>query len=250
MIAWGLIWTLVRTDFKVRYHGKLIGFIWALVKPVVMYLVLSGVFSFIFATEGLYRSKLLLGLILWDFFAEATKVSMTSLAAKGFLIGKSRFPRWIIVVTSVSNPLLTLMVTTCALLAFIFVRHQVPSLPALGLFLLYELVLVAVVIGFGLATSALFLEYRDLNELWDLISYAGFFLAPVIYPLAVLPEKYHLYLYLWPPTSIIQFSRAVLLDGTIPSARAHLLMLVMTAAIFSTGLLLFKKHAPRAAEHL
>ena len=249
-MAWGLIWTLVRTDFKLRYHGKLMGCFWALVKTVVMYLVLSGVFSFIFATEGLYRSKLLLGLILWDFFAEATKVSIISLAAKGFLIGKSRFPRWIIVVTSISNPLVTLLVTTCALLIFISVRHQAPSPLGLALFFLYEAALVGVVIGFGLATSAMFLKYRDLNELWDLTSYAGFFLAPVIYPLSMLPEKFHFWLYLWPPTSIIQFSRQVLLEGSVPSLRAHGLLLVMTAAILGVGVLLFRRHAPGAAEHL
>ena len=59
----------------------------------------------------------------------------------------------------------------------------------------------------------LFLRYRDLNQVWDVVTQAGFFVAPIIYPLGVIPERFHFYLYLWPPTPIIEFSRAVLVDG-------------------------------------
>jgi len=96
----GLIWTLIRTDFKVRYHGTIGGFVWALLKPVSMFLVLLAVFSFIFApTDPYYRPNLILGLFLWEFFAEGTKVGLVSLFAKGYLLTKTRFPRWIVVAT-------------------------------------------------------------------------------------------------------------------------------------------------------
>ena len=69
----GLVWTLVRTDFKARYHGTLSGFVWALLKPLAMFLVLEAVFSFIFSADAHYRSNLIVGLFLWDFFAEGTQ---------------------------------------------------------------------------------------------------------------------------------------------------------------------------------
>src|SRR5262245_30331539 len=96
----GLVWTLIRTDFKVRYHGSLGGFVWALLKPLSMFLVLMGVFSLIFVSEPHYRINLILGLFLWEFFAEGTKTGLTSLYAKAYLLAKTRFPRWIVVVTS------------------------------------------------------------------------------------------------------------------------------------------------------
>src|SRR5690348_7418332 len=96
--ALGLVWTLVRTDFKVRYHGTVGGFAWALLKPLTMFVVLMGVFSFIFRADPNYRLNLLIGLFLWDFFSEGTKVGLTSLATKGFLLTKTRFPKWILVV--------------------------------------------------------------------------------------------------------------------------------------------------------
>ena len=69
----GLIWTLIRTDFKARYHGTLSGFVWALLKPTAMFVVLVAVFSFVFRGEPNYKLNLILGLFLWDFFADATK---------------------------------------------------------------------------------------------------------------------------------------------------------------------------------
>src|SRR6187431_891223 len=77
----GLIWTLVRTDFKTRYHGTIQGFLWALAKPLMMFLVLMGVFSFIFASEPAYRLNLIIGLFLWEFFNQGTTVGLMSLRA-------------------------------------------------------------------------------------------------------------------------------------------------------------------------
>src|SRR5262245_34178771 len=93
-----LLWTLVRTDFKSRYHVSIGGYIWALLKPLAMFLVLLGVFSFVFHDDPHYRLNLIVGLFLYDFFADATKTSLISLHTKGYLITKARFPSWIIVV--------------------------------------------------------------------------------------------------------------------------------------------------------
>src|SRR3954463_11366218 len=81
----GLIWTLVRTDFKVRYHGTIGGFVWALLKPLTMFVMLMSVFSFLFASDPHYKLNLIIGLFLWDFFAEGTKAGLISLDARGFL---------------------------------------------------------------------------------------------------------------------------------------------------------------------
>src|SRR5690242_8831389 len=89
----GLVWTLVRTDFKVRYHGTAMGFLWALMKPAAMFVVLMAVFSFVFASDPNYKLNLVVALFLWEFFAEGTKVGLTSLHAKGYLLAKARVPR-------------------------------------------------------------------------------------------------------------------------------------------------------------
>src|SRR5438477_9242454 len=146
----GLVWTLVRTDFKARYHGTFGGFLWALLKPVCMFVVLMSVFSLVFAATPTYKLDLIVGLFLWDFFAEGTKTGLTSLHAKSFLLTKARFPSWILVVTSISNALITLAVFCSVIAAFLVLSNHAPTPAAFALFLVYCVALVAIVIGFSL----------------------------------------------------------------------------------------------------
>jgi lipopolysaccharide transport system permease protein len=245
----GLVWTLVRTDFKARYHGTLGGFVWALLKPLAMFAVLMGVFSFVFPDPS-YKINLIVGLFLWDFFADGTKVGLTSLQARAFLLTKARCPTWILVVTSISNAVITLAVFYLIITGFLVAVGRAPTIAALGLFLLYGAALIAMVVGFSLAASVLFLRYRDLNQVWDMTTQAGFFLAPIIYPLGVVPERLHFYLYLWPPTTIIEFSRSVLVKGVVPTATAHAYLAIDVTVIMLAGLAIFRWLAPRAAEYV
>ena len=246
----GLVWTLVRTDFKARYHGTVGGFVWALLKPLAMFLVLMAVFSLVFAQDPVYKRNLILGLFLWDFFAEGTKTGIVAMHQKGYLLTKTRFPSWIVVVASLSNALITLGVFTAAIIAYLALTGRAPDGAEVLLYLAYVAAAFLIVAGISLAGSVLFLRYRDLNQVWDVVTQAGFFVAPIIYPLNILPERFHFYLYLWPPTAIIQFSRAVLVQHDVPTLRAHGLLALMTGAIFLAGVVVYRRMAPRAVEYI
>lgn len=245
-----LLWTLVRTDFKSRYHGTVGGFLWALLKPFTMFVVLLSVFSFLFMSEPRYRVNLVIGLFLYDFFGEATKTGLQSLHAKGFLLGKVKFPTWVAVMASVANAAITLGIFATVIAAFTIGSKGAVPVSGFLLFAAYLLLYLVIVVGLSLAASVLYLRYRDLNQVWDVVIQAGLFLAPVVYPLTIIPERFHFYLYLWPPTPIIQFSRAVLVDGTVPTLRAHAFLLVEAAVVLAVGTLIFRRYAPRAAEYL
>ncbi len=246
----GLVWTLIRTDFKTRYHGTIGGFVWALLKPLTMFLVLLAVFSYVFASDPQYKLDLIIGLFLYEFFQESTKAGLLSIRAKGYLLTKARFPSWIVVVTSASNAVITLALFSVVLIVFLAVTGRPPSAAGVGLYVLYQAQFFAIVAGFSLAASVLFMRYRDLNQVWEVVTQAGFFIAPIVYPLGILPERVHAYLYAWPPTPIILFSRSVLVDGRIPSLLAHALLLVETAVILGAGLLIYRARAARVAEDL
>ena len=246
----GLVWTLIRTDFKTRYHGTLGGFAWALLKPLSMFLVLLAVFSYVFVNEPQYRLDLIIGLFLYEFFQEATKSGLLSLRAKGYLLTKARFPSWIVVLTSASNAAITLGLFSLVLVAYLALAGRAPSPAMLGLYVIYQAHYFAIVAGFSLAASVLFMRYRDLNQVWEVVTHAGFFIAPIIYPLAIIPERVHLYLYLWPPTPVILFSRSVLVDGVAPSVTAHALLTVESAAMLTAGALVYRACSPRVAEYL
>src|SRR5581483_2630865 len=197
-----------------------------------------------------YLFNLMIGLFLWDFFSEGTRVGLESLFQKGFLITAAPFPRAVLVVTSIANALLTMTVFVVAILIVLSVTRGVPSPVAIALFLLYLVLYVVIVIGFSLGASVLFLKYRDLNQVWELILQAGFFVAPIIYPHSILPEHLHKYLYLWPVTPVIQFSRQVLVEGKLPTFKAHCLLFAVTAVTFLAGYTLYRRYAPRAVERL
>lgn len=246
----GLIWTLIRTDFKARYHGTLGGFVWALLKPLGMFVVLMGVFSYLFASNPVYKLNLIVGLFLWDFFAEGTKTGLMSLSARGFLLTKARVPPWILVVTSISNAVVTLLVFSIVMTVFLTLFGHPPTLLALGAYAAYCAALIAIVVGFSLASSVLFLRYRDLNQVWEVVIQAGFFLAPIVYPLDILPERFHFYLYVWPPTPVIEFSRAVLVAGKMPTATGHLYLAGDALICLTAGILIYNWLSPRAAEYV
>ena len=245
-----LIWTLVRTDFKTRYHGTIGGFVWALLKPLSMFVVLLAVFSFVFAGEPQYRLDLIIGLFLYEFFQESTKTGLLSLRAKAYLLTKARFPSWVVVVTSASNALITLLLFSVVLVTFLALAGRAPSPAGVALYVWYQLHFFAIVTGFSLAASVLFMRFRDLNQVWEVVTQAGFFIAPIIYPIGVLPERLHVLLYVWPPTPIILFSRSVLVDGRVPSPLAHALLSLEALAIVGIGALVYRWRAPRVAEEL
>jgi ABC-type polysaccharide/polyol phosphate export permease len=243
-------WTLIKMDFKTRYHGTVGGFLWALLKPLTMFLVLMSVFSFVFGTEPLYRFRLIIGLFLFDFFASATMLGLMSLDSHGYLLAKAKIPAWIVVVTSIANPLLTLAILSAIVIAFELAGGIVLDPTAMMLFLAYLGAYLLIVLGFSLATSVLFVKFRDLNQIWEVILQAGFFLVPIFYPLNIIPERYHFYLYLWPPTAIIQFVRQVLVDRVVPTSTAHTYLVLETLVVLVTGVAIFRRYAPRTAELL
>jgi lipopolysaccharide transport system permease protein len=246
----GALWTLVRTDFKVRYHGTAMGFVWAMLKPIAMFLVLMGVFTFVFSSQPDYALHLVIGLFLYDYFQESTKAGLVSLHTKGYLIGRSRFPRWLLVVASTANPLLVIATASAAILAFLGLAGRAPPLHALALYALYVVLFAGIIAGFSLAASVLFVRYRDLNQVWEVVAQAGFFVAPIIYPLEILPEALHRWLYLWPPTAVIEFSRSVLIEGVAPSLRGHLLLAIASAASLGVGVVTYRRLAPTTPEYL
>jgi len=246
----GLVWTLVRTDFKGRYHGTVAGFLWALLKPLTTFVVLLSVFSFLFKADPNYRIRLIIGLFLYEFFSDATKMGMASLASKAYLLTKARVPSWIIVLTSSSNAVITASIFFVVVLVFVTLSSRPPSLVGIALFVYYLLHYLLMIWGVSLGASVLQLRYRDLNQVWDVVTHAGFFLAPVVYPLDILPERVHFWLFLWPPTPIIQFSRAVLIDHTVPTLKAHLLLSFEAGVIFLVGVVIFRRYSARAMEYL
>lgn len=207
-----LIRQLAITDFKIKYQGSLIGYAWSLVKPLAMFGVLYLVFT-VFVRIGSslphYALYLLLGIVLWTYFADATVTSMRAIVDKSEMMRKVYFPRISIILAASISTGITLLLNFVVVLAFMAIGRITPSWNMLLIIpLLIELYVLCLGIAFVL--SALFVKYRDIGHIWEVLLQLLFYASAIIYPLQIVPLKYQKFILLNPITQIIQDARYIL----------------------------------------
>ena len=209
-----LLRQLVITDFKLRYQGSVLGYVWSLLRPLLLFLVLYLVFTvFLPIGKGVphYPVYLLFGIVLWNFFIEVTSGSVGVIVDKGDLIRKINFPKYNIILAVSFSAIINLVLNFIVIGVFMFFGHVHVGWGALWLIpLLIELYLVALSLAFLL--SALFVRYRDITYIWEVIVQAGFYGTPIIYAL----QRVHYHraqelLLLNPLAQIVQDARHVLI---------------------------------------
>ena len=206
-----LIWMLAKTDFKLRYHGSALGYLWALLKPLLTFAVLNFVFSSIFNPRGTgmetYSLQLLVGLMMFYFFAEGTSAGMSSLLSKAQLVTKIYVPRWTIILASTINATLIFLMNLLVIAFFFALKGFMPHFPAILMFLLFSVFIYIIVLSFSLITAPLYVKFRDLAMIWEVMLMIIMYASPIIYPLVTLPAKYHTLILLNPLAFIINFTK-------------------------------------------
>lgn len=248
---WFLIKQLAITDFKLRYNNSALGYIWSLLNPLLIFSVLYIVFSIFMRFKDIehYQLYLLLGIILWNYFAEATNNGMQSLQFKASLISKINFPKWVIIVASNLTALLTLMLNLIVFSIFFIFSKVIPT-KTIIFFPLYLLELIVFSLAVSLLLSSFYLKFRDLAHIWSVVIQIGFWITPIIYPITRIPENIRQFLLLNPMARIIVDSRSVMIYDTIPSLRHNLISLLMIAVLIILGVIIFKKRSSNFAEEL
>ena len=208
-----LLRQLVKTDFKLRYQASVLGYVWSLLRPLLLFLILYLVFTvFLPVGKGVpnYPVYLLLGIVLWNYFGEVTGGSVRAIVDKGDLIRKINFPKYNIIVAVALSALINLVLNFVVIAIFMALGHVPFTWHAFLLLpLLIELFLIAIALAFLL--SALFVKFRDVSYIWEVLMQAGFYATPIIYPLSRI--KYHRVrevLLLNPVAQIIQDARWLL----------------------------------------
>jgi ABC-2 type transport system permease protein len=181
-----LVAELVRTDFKLRYQGSVLGYAWSLLRPLLLFIILYIVFvKFLKLGTDIphFPVYLLLGIVIWNFFNEMTVQSLGSIVGRGDLIRKISIPRWIIILSSSISALINLLLNLIVVIVFLFVNHVDLLQTTLWLpLILLEVYIFA--LGISLFLSAAFVKYRDVGYIWEVILQAGFYLTPILYPLS------------------------------------------------------------------
>ncbi len=257
-----LLRQLVITDFKLRYKGSLLGYVWSLLRPLALFAILYIVFVHflkIGADIPHYAVYLLFGVVIWNYFTEVTSNGLSAIVGKGDLMRKLSFPRYVIVVAGSFSALINLGINL-VVVAFFMVINGVPfTWELLWLIpLIIELFIFALSIAFLL--SALYVKFRDINYVWEVVLQAGFYATPILYPIALVIEKSEFaakVMMLNPIAQIIQDMRFVAITPMTITTRSLIenvfiqfipILIVIVAAIIAV--FYFKKKAPNFAENI
>jgi len=255
-----LLSELVRTDFKLRYQGSMIGYAWSLLKPLFMFVILYLVFAVVFKVGKAvpnYPIYLLLGIVLWSFFTEMTSQSLGSIVGRGDLIRKIRIPRWMIIVSASFSALINLGLNLIVVMAFVLLTRM--DILRSSLFLpLFILEIYVFALGLSLILSALFVKYRDISFIWDVVLQAGFYATPILYPMTFIANATaQKVLMINPMAQAVQGARNVFvtpetmtIGNVFHSPFAFLIPLGITLLMLIIGVLYFRKEAPNFAENL
>jgi lipopolysaccharide transport system permease protein len=244
-----LIKNLVKSDLKTKYSSSVLGFAWSMLNPLLMMLVLYFVFNNVFKNQQNYVVYLLTGILTWRFFAIGTTSAMGSIVGKSSLVTKIYIPREILTLSTVISNAISSILEFFVLIPLLMILGAKISATVM-VFPVIHFMYFLLVYGLGLILSSLFVYYRDLNQIWDIVLQVGFFLSPIFYPLSSVPAKYMFYYMLNPITRLVTMYRDILLNGTIPKISDFAIVILFGIILLFTGTLLFKKLSRRFAEEI
>jgi ABC-2 type transport system permease protein len=255
-----MLQVIVLAEFKLKYAGSALGYVWSVVKPLSLFTVLYLIFGRIFklgVISEFYAISLLIGIVLFSFFADGTSQGMVSLVHRESLLRRLRFPRMIIPTAATLTAAMTFGVNVLVIAIFMAWKGIVPRLDWLLVApLLVELYLF--ILGTTLVLATLFISLRDMGQVWELGVQLLFYASPVIYPLALLPPWARDLAFLSPFTQVLQDVRSLVLYEDLPSNNitatdalgdfGRLVPIGITFAILGLGVAIFRRYEPWFAE--
>ena len=245
-----LIKILTISDLKVKYQSSVLGFAWSLLNPLLMMLVLYLVFSNLFkANQDHFALYLLIGIVSWRFLAIGSSASMGAIVGKSSLVTKIYIPRQVLVMSTVLSSFISSILEFLVLVPLLIILGAGIS-PYILLFPFIHVIYFLIVYGLSLILAALYVYYRDLNQIWDVLIQIGFFLSPIVYPLSTVPPAYLKYYLLNPITALMQMYRDVLLYHQLPALGNAALTLGAGLILMDIGTMVFKRLERRFAEEI
>ena len=244
----------VKTTFKMRYKGSILGFFWVLLKPFFMFLILFLIFSHTASavgglTQQQYAVYLLSGLIVYTFFNEGMIWGMGSIMERAQLIVKINFKRDVVVASSLSMALINFSINLLIVLVVALILKINISLIGLAYVFLIGLTMFLSLYGVSFFTSIWLVHVRDLQHIMELVLQLLFYASAVFFPVEMIPEKYRFIVYYNPMARFVKAVREALIFGEVTDLKFVLLALAVSIVLVILGKIYFNKHIKKVAEH-
>lgn len=246
-----LLIELVKTDFKLRYNNSVLGFLWVLIKPFMIFTILHTVFSHFFGRgDGIpnYPLYLLLGIIIFQFFTEGTVNGLNSLLNKSGIILKVNFPKQIAVVGSTLIAIINFFINLCVFAVFTIIFGTNATFWSILYFLFIIALLYLLILTFSYFLSILYVRFRDLTHIWELSLQILFYATPIIYPMDFLKGMIYNIVAINPLTRVILSAREALIYGNVQFVKSNLILLAIIVPLFFLSKWYFEKNVVKVAE--
>lgn len=256
---------LVKTDFQLRYQGSFLGMVWSVLKPLMLFAVMYVVFvKFLKFSDGTptFPISLLCGTCLWSFFQESTSMGMRAIVDRGDLLRKIHFPNYIIVASTTMGSMISLGINLVVVVLFGFFSHaQYTWRVLLVPFSILQLYCLG--LGAALLLASLYVYFRDVAHIWEVVLQAMFYGTPIIYPISMVVQNKEFawvadIMMLNPTTQAIMDVRHNLLSPQyVPTVWTMvgnpwlcLLPYALSAFVLCLGIHVFRKYSAKFAEVL
>lgn len=246
-----LLIELVKTDFKLRYNNSVLGFLWVLIKPFLMFTILYTVFSHFFGRgNGIenYPLYLLLGIIIFQFFSEGTINGLNSLLNKSGIILKVNFPKDIAVIGSTIISIINFAINLIIFIIFSFFFGTEATCLSILYFIFIFFILYLFIITLSFILSVMYVKFRDMSHIWELFLQLLFYATPIIYPMDFLKGFIYGIVAVNPLTRVVLSARAALIYGKVEFLKSNLILLAVLIPLFFISRWFFEKNVKKIAE--
>lgn len=251
-----LIWMLAKTDFKLRYQGSFLGYVWAVLQPLLMFLVLAAVFSGVFGSRAgnggveNYALQLLVALMLFTFFSEGTNAGLNALKNKAQLVTKIYVPRWAIILASTINSAMVFLMNVIVIILFFMAFRYLPSFGSIIFFILFSIALYVIILAFSLITAPLLMYLRDIAMIWQVLLRVMFYVVPILYPLTLLPVWTHQIILANPVAFIIHFTKEAMFQHRYPDLWQSTVFILIVVVFFVASIFIYRRLIGAVAEKI
>ncbi|MGF6991051.1 ABC-type polysaccharide/polyol phosphate export permease [Lachnospiraceae bacterium PF1-21] len=236
-----LLQELVSRDIKIKYRKSILGVFWTLLNPLFMMIILSVVFSTIFKFDvENFPVYVLSGQVIFNFFSESTTGAMGTIVDNGALIKKVYVPKYLFVISRIVSSVINLLASfTALIIVMLAMRVELHFTVLLSVIPLALIVLLS--LGASLFLSAITVKFRDIMHLYGVFMTGLMYLTPVIYPMAILPDKVRTVVQINPITNILLMFRDVMFYNKVPSLTGLVIGGVEVCFFLALGTYVFYK---------
>lgn len=241
-----LLEEIVKRNFASKYKDSVLGVLWSVLRPLLIMIVLTIVFSTLFDKSiDNYPVYLLCGRCIYDFFTGSVGVAMNSISGNRNILQKTAAPKHIFVIGGIISEFINFLITILILLGVMLVTRSPFYLSIMPLSVIPIISALIMFTGLGLMLSILRVYYTDIQHLWGVLTMMLMYASAIFYPMDIIPEPYHSYLILNPIFWIIDQFRSLFYQGTIPSIHYMVNSLLLSTIILVIGIIIYKKYEKR-----